>query len=66
MDNWMNEWNNDCNRVIKKLLKRIRINDREELMEDIKLGIVLKGKGGLEESGVNKGFLSSEAIGAEF
>lgn len=42
--------NYDCNRNIKKLLRRMRINDREELIEDIKLVVVLEGKGNLEET----------------
>lgn len=42
--------NYDCNRNIKKLLRRMRINDREELMEDIKLAVVLEGKRNLEET----------------
>lgn len=42
--------NSDCNRENRKLLKRKRINDREELMKDMKLGLVLERKGDLEET----------------
>lgn len=33
-----------CDRENRKLLKEIRINDREELMEDMKLEVVLEGR----------------------
>lgn len=38
------------NRVIEHLLKRTRRDDREKLMEVMKLGVVLEGKGNLEET----------------
>lgn len=41
----MNEWmSSDCDREHRKLLKEIRINDREESMEDMKLKVVLEGR----------------------
>lgn len=45
VNEWMNEWMNiDCNRENRKLLKRISISDREELMEDMNLRAVFGRK----------------------
>ena len=54
--------NIDCNRENRKLLKRISISDREELMEDMNLRAVFGRKWRFERNWGKKGILKWGSI----